>query len=471
MNKAEQLGTGKIGSLLFRFSIPAIVGMVVNALYNVADRAFVGQAEGSLGIAGITVSFPLMVIMMGFGMLVGLGANALISIRLGQKRSEDAEQILGNAATLLVLVSLSLTLLGTVFLNPMLKFFGASADVLPFAQSYLRIILFGAVFQAIGFGMNNFIRGEGNPKIAMYTMLIGAALNLALDPLFIFVFGWGLEGAALATVISQAASAVWVLSYFLGGKSLLKLHLKNLKLQWPVVWSIIELGSAPFFMQIASSAVITILNHQLGAYGGDVAISAMGVVFSVTMLFLMPIFGINQGAQPIIGFNYGARQFDRVKKTHYLASIAATLITLVGFASAILYPSAIISVFNRNDPQLIQMGSRALRIFLLMFPIVGFQIVTSNYFQAVGKPRAAMILSLSRQVFLLIPCLLILPEFFGLDGVFASGPVSDFGSSLLTGTFYLLEIRKLNRKHAHVSAEREKRGAAVNMNRFGSAAE
>ncbi|MFP4014985.1 MAG: MATE family efflux transporter, partial [Chitinispirillaceae bacterium] len=453
MNRADQLGTGRIGSLLFKFSIPAIVGMVVNALYNVADRAFVGQAEGSLAIAGITVSFPLMVVMMGFGMLVGLGANALISIRLGQKRNEDAERILGNAATLLVLVSLSLTLLGTVFLHPLLTFFGASADVLPFAQSYLRIILFGAVFQAVGFGMNNFIRGEGNPKIAMYTMLIGAVLNLALDPLFIFVFGWGLEGAALATVISQAASAIWVLSYYLGPKSVLKLHLRNLRLRWSVVWSIVELGSAPFFMQIASSAVITILNHQLGAYGGDVAISAMGVVFSVTMLFLMPIFGINQGAQPIIGYNYGARQFDRVKKAHYLASIAATLITLVGFTLAMLFPSAIISVFNRNDPRLIEMGSRALRIFLLMFPVVGFQVVTSNYFQAIGKPRAAMALSLSRQVFLLIPCLLILPGFLGLDGVFVSGPVSDFGSSLLTGTFFFLEMRKLNRKHADVSAE------------------
>ncbi|MFP4681483.1 MAG: MATE family efflux transporter [Chitinispirillaceae bacterium] len=453
MNRADQLGTGKIGSLLLKFSLPAIVGMVVNAFYNVADRAFVGQAEGTLGIAGITVSFPVMVILMGFGMLVGLGANALISIRLGQKRKEDAEKILGNAVTLLILISLGLTLLGTLFLKPLLQFYGASSDVLPYAASYLRIILFGAVVQAIGFGMNNFIRGEGNPRIAMYTMLIGAVVNLILDPIFIFGFGWGLKGAALATVVSQSMSALWVLSYFLGGKSLLKLRLVNIKLQWPVVKSIVTLGSAPFFMQIAASGVITILNRQLGIYGGDVAISAMGVVFSVAMVFLMPIFGINQGAQPIIGYNYGAMHFDRVKKTHYFASIAATLITLGGFSVVMLFPSQIISVFSRSDENLIQIGSRALRIFLLMLPVVGFQIVTSNYFQAVGKPRQALILSLSRQVLLLIPCLFILPGFFGLTGVFLAGPVSDFGSSLLTGTFYFFEMRKLNRKHAGVKTQ------------------
>ncbi len=454
MNRAEQLGTGRIGSLLLKFSLPAIVGMLINALYNVADRAFVGQAAGSLAIAGITVCFPIMVVLMGFGMLIGLGANSLISIRLGQKKKDEAEQILGNATTLLIGISLVLSVSGIIFINPLLRLFGASEAVMPMAAGYLRIILLGSVFQAIGFGMNNFIRGEGNPKIAMFTMLIGGLLNLLLDPLFIFVFGWGIQGAALATVISMAVSASWVLFYYLGGKSLLKLHVKYLTPHWPVVKSIVVLGSAPFFMQIAASVVTTLLNYQLGAYGGDVAISAMGVVFSVAMLFMMPIFGINQGSQPIIGYNYGARQFDRVKKAHLLASLAATVVTVGGFLAAVLFPSFIIGMFSRNDPHLLEIGTRALRIFLVMFPIVGFQIVTANYFQAIGKPHQAMILSLSRQVLLLIPCLIILPRFMGLDGVFASGPVSDLGSSLLTGTLFYLEMRKLKRKHEKVSAEK-----------------
>jgi putative MATE family efflux protein len=447
MNHADKLGTEKIGSLLLKFSLPAIIGMIVNALYNVVDRAFVGQAGGSLAIASITVCFPIMLILMGFGMLIAMGANALISLRLGQQKKDEAEQILGNATTLLVGIPLLLSIIGLLYLKPLLTLFGASTDVLPQASDYMRIVLLGSVFQAIGFGMNNFIRGEGNPKIAMYTMLIGAVLNLILDPIFIFGFGWGIKGAAWATVISMVASATWVLSYYFGGKSHLKLRLKNLWLRYSVVMPIFALGSAPFVMQIAASAVQTILNRQLSIYGGDLAISAMGVVFSVAMLFLMPIFGINQGAQPIIGYNYGARQFDRVKKTYQLASIAATAITTAGFLIAFFFPSAIIALFNRGDTQLIEMGSRAMRTFLFMLPIVGFQIVSANYFQAIGKPRHAMLLSLSRQVLLLIPCLFILPGFWGLHGVFMSGPVSELGSSLLTGIFLLFEYRKLDKNH------------------------
>jgi putative MATE family efflux protein len=447
MNRAEELGTGKIGSLLLKFSLPAIVGMVVNALYNVADRAFVGKGVGSLAIAGITVSFPVMLVLMGFGMLIGLGANSLISIRLGEKKKAEAEQILGNSIVLLIIVSVFLTASGLIFLKPLLDLFGASSSVLPFASSYLKIILIGSIFQHIGFGMNNFIRGEGNPKVAMFTMLIGGILNIILDPLFIFVFKWGIEGAAAATVISQMVSAIWVLSYYFSGKSLLKIHFKNFKLNWNVAKSIFVLGSAPFSMQIAASMVNTLLNKQLSYHGGDLALSAMGIVFSIGMLFLMPIFGINQGAQPIIGYNYGARQFNRVKKTHLLSSVAATVITTTGFFAAVFLPEVIIGFFNSGDNDLIELGSHAMRIFLSMFPIVGFQIVTSNYFQAVGKPHQAMLLSLSRQVLLLIPFLFVLPGIWGLNGVFASGPAADFGASLLAGTLFYFEMKSLQRKH------------------------
>ncbi|HLV30926.1 MAG TPA: MATE family efflux transporter [Chitinispirillaceae bacterium] len=447
MNRAEELGTGKIGSLLLKFSLPAIVGMVVNALYNVADRAFVGKGVGSLAIAGITVSFPVMLVLMGFGMLIGLGANSLISIRLGEKKKAEAEQILGNSIVLLIIVSVFLTASGLIFLKPLLDLFGASSSVLPFASSYLKIILIGSIFQHIGFGMNNFIRGEGNPKVAMFTMLIGGILNIILDPLFIFVFKWGIEGAAAATVISQMVSAIWVLSYYFSGKSLLKIHFKNFKLNWNVAKSIFVLGSAPFSMQIAASMVNTLLNKQLSYHGGDLALSAMGIVFSIGMLFLMPIFGINQGAQPIIGYNYGARQFNRVKKTHLLSSVVATVITTTGFFAAVFLPEVIIGFFNSGDNDLIELGSHAMRIFLSMFPIVGFQIVTSNYFQAVGKPHQAMLLSLSRQVLLLIPFLFVLPGIWGLNGVFASGPAADFGASLLAGTLFYFEMKSLQRKH------------------------
>jgi putative MATE family efflux protein len=325
--------------------------------------------------------------------------------------------------------------------------FGASEDVLPYAKQYLSVILWGSVFQGIGFGMNNFIRAEGNPKIAMFTMLIGAILNTILDPIFIFIFGLGVRGAAIATVISQGVSALWVLYYFLGGKSLLKIHLKNLKLKLAIVGKIFAIGSAPFSMQIAASLLTAILNKSLGTYGGDVAISGMGVINSITMLILMPIFGINQGSQPIIGYNYGAKRFDRVKETLKLAIAAATVIVVIGFIGTQLFPEQLISLFNSKDKELISFGARALRIFLIFLPIIGFQIVSANYFQAVGKPKQAMFLSLSRQVVILIPALLILPKFFGLDPVLIAGPVADVGSSILTGIWLFIELRHLDEKH------------------------
>jgi len=450
MDRSRLLGEENIGKLLLKFSIPAIVGMLVNAFYNIVDRIFIGNGVGKLGIAGITIGFPIMIILMAFGMLIGLGANALISIRLGENKKDDAELILGNSMILLILVSLIVSALGLIFLDPLLVLFGASKDVLPYAKEYLSVILFGAVFQSVGFGMNNFIRGEGNPRVAMITMLIGAVLNIILDYLFIFKFNMGIRGAALATIISQATSAVWVLFYFLGGRSLLKIHLKNLKLQFSVIGKIFAIGSAPFSMQVAASGITALLNNSLATYGGDTAISAMGIINSVTMMILMPMFGINQGAQPIIGFNYGAKKFDRVNKTLKLAIMAASTIVLIGFIATRLFPQQIIQLFNK-DKDLIKIGTNGMKIFLIMLPIIGFQIVSSNYFQAVGKPKHAMFLSLSRQVLLLIPALLILPRFLGLNGVWAAGPVADLGSSILTGTFLFYELRHLDERHAEMT--------------------
>jgi len=447
VDRSKQLGEEKISKLLLKFSIPAIIGMVVNALYNFVDRIFIGNGVGSLGIAGITISFPLMLIVFAFAMLIGFGATSLISIKLGENKKEEAELIMGNGLVLLIFISATISGLGLIFIDPLLQIFGASATVLPYARDYLTIILWGTVFMTVSFGMNNFIRAEGNPKIAMFTMLIGAILNIILDPIFIFVFNWGIKGAALATIIAQMVSTTWVLSYFLSGKSTLNLRSQNLKLQFPTAKKIAAIGSAPFAMQLAASLLNVIMNNSLNFYGGDVAVAGVGIINSILTLNLMPIFGINQGAQPIIGFNYGAQKFDRVKEGLKLAIIAATLVVTLGFLATRLFPQQFIALFNRDDPELIAFGAEAIRIFFFFLPIIGFQIVSASYFQAVGKPKKAMFLTLSRQVLLFIPLLLILPRFLGLKGILYAAPISDIGSSLLTGLWLLMEIKSLNKQH------------------------
>lgn len=446
MVRADQLGQEKISTLLLRFSVPAIVGMLVQALYNVVDRIFVGNGVGALGIAGLTLVFPVMLVQMAFSMLIGLGATSLISIRLGEGRKEEAEQIMSNAFVMLVINAALLSFLGLMFLDPLIRILGASEAVLPYSRDYLSIILWGSVFQSVGFGMNHMIRAQGSPKVAMATMLIGAITNTVLDPVFIFGFGWGIKGAALATVISQIVSCTWVLSYFLRGKSHLRLDLgKARRIEFQVVLQIMSIGFAPFAMQLAASVLNLILNQSLAHYGGDLAISAMGVVSSINTIFLMPIFGINQGVQPIIGFNYGAKKYERVKEALRLAILGATTLVTLGFISTRLFPTQFISLFSRNDPELMAFGLKAMKIVMIMFPVVGFQIVGANYFQAVGKPKKAAVLSLSRQVLLLIPALLILPRFFGLNGVFYALPVSDAGSTILTGILLWRELSHLGK--------------------------
>jgi putative MATE family efflux protein len=438
---------------LLRFSLPAIVGMLVNAIYNVVDRLFIARGVGPLGLAGATVAFPLMLVLMAFGMLIGMGGSSLVSIRLGERRERDAERILGNATGLMILISLTITGLGLAFLEPILRLFGASDTILPYAKSYTSIILAGSVFQGMGFGLNNFIRGEGNPKIAMVTMLIGALLNIILDAVFIFAFGWGVAGAALATVISQAVSAVWVLAYYVSGKSHLKIRAANLVPRPEIFMPMLAIGAAPFAMQLASSAVNGLLNNQLQRYGGDTAVSAMGIIFSVITFIVMPLFGLNQGNQPIVGYNYGAKNFERVRKTMLLAIGAASATVFSGFLVAQLAAPALARAFAGGSTELVALASRALRIYTLGLPLIGFQIVAAGYFQASGKPREAMFLSLSRQVILLIPLFIILPLRFGLDGVWMAPPVSDLLSALLTGVFFLRELRSLSKKNTAALAE------------------
>jgi putative MATE family efflux protein len=457
LDRSQELGEKSVFSLLMKFSIPAMVGMIVNALYNVVDRIFVGQGVGSLAIAGITVCFPLFAVNMAFSMLIGIGGAALISIRLGERKQEDAEIVLSNGLLALLILAAVMTVFGLLFIDPLLRFFGASEDVLPYARDYMSIILWGAVFQYTSFGMNHYIRAEGNPRTAMLSMIIGAVANTGLDPLFIYTFHMGVKGAALATILSQAISMVWVLSYFIRGNSLLKFHKKNFRVHTRVLGDIVSIGSAPFAMQLASSVLNIIMNNSLRSYGGDLAISAMGVINSISMMILMPLFGLNQGAQPIIGYNYGARNYNRVKATLKAAIVAATVIVSIGFLITQIFSRQLISIFNSKDSELINLGSAGLRIFMFMLPIIGFQIISSNYFQATGKPKYAMVLSLSRQVLLLIPALLILPRLFGLGlkGIWLSGPTADLGASLITALLLIRELRHLDEKHAQRMQEQE----------------
>lgn len=442
MDATQTLGQQPVGKLLWQFSLPAIVGMIVNALYNVVDSIFVGNGVGEVGLTAVTIAFPLMLVMMAFGMLIGVGSSTLVSIRLGENNKVEAEQILGNAVTMIAVLSLLLSGIGLLWLDPLLISLGAEPGVLPYARTFTRIILIGNVFMHIGFGLNNIIRAEGNPRLAMATMLISALLNVILNPLFLFVMKLGIGGSALATVISQLVSAVWVLSHFLSKDSLLRIRLPNLRPSGRIVRDIISIGMSAFFMQLAASVVTVLYNFALIRYGGDLAVAAMGIVNRITMLMLMPIFGISQGAQPIIGYNYGARQYQRVIETVKKAIYAASGLAFIGFLLVQLFNYRIAGLFNSN-PQLIALSGYGLSIMLSMLPIIGFQSVAAQYFQAVGKAKYALLFTMSRQVLILIPMILLLPQFFGLAGIWLAGPTSDIASAILTGIFLYREVRTL----------------------------
>lgn len=447
MDRQKQLGTENVKKLLVKFSVPAILGMLVNALYNIIDRIYIGHIKdvGALAITGVGLTLPIMTVLMAFSMLIGIGSAALVSIRLGQQRKDDAEKILGNAFTLICIIMTSITIIGLIFVDPLLSIFGASSNTFYYAKAYIVIILIGSITNALGFGLNNSIRAEGNPKMSMVTMLLGAILNIILDPIFIFGLNMGVRGAAIATVISQTANTIWVLKYFTSKKSTLKLKKKNFKIEKKIFLEIVSIGMAPFALQLAASVVTIISNHALRNTGGDLAIGAMTVINSVSLIFLMPIFGINQGAQPIIGYNYGAKQYKRVKDTLKIAIFAATMFVIIGFLTVQLFPLSIIKIFN-NDPKLMEIGVTGLRIFLCMLPVIGFQIVSSNYFQAIGRAKVSIFLSLLRQVIILIPLLLILPNYFGLTGVWMCGPISDISASLVTSVFIYREMKSLDKK-------------------------
>ena len=439
----------KISKLLIKFSTPAIVGMLVNALYGAVDTMFVGKFVNAKALAGVGFTFPVTNIIMAFGMLVGIGGAARISIALGAKRKKRAEKVLGNALILMLIISLLISVLGVFLAGPVMKFFGASGEVEEYALVFVRIMLAGSVFQIVGLGLNNVIRSSGSPKIAMVTMIIGGVINIILDYIFIVPFKMGVAGAAYATIIAQAVSCIWVLLYFFGKNSLLKIKASNLKLSYPIVMSIVSIGMAPFFLQVAASIIQVILNKQITDYSSQNynAVSAMAIISRIAIILLMPIFGINQGAQPIIGYNYGAKQYDRVKEALKLAIIASTIICVLDFAIIQLFPAKLLGLFTdlENDKEVVIIGTNAIRIYCLGFSLIGFQIIASSFFQSIGKAGMSMVLSLSRQVGLLIPLLLIMPIFFGLSGIWVSAPISDFLAFSISIFMIRKELKNLDK--------------------------
>ena len=446
MNRQKLLGEEKISKLLMQFSVPAIIGMMVNTLYNIVDRMYIGNIPevGGLALTGVGITMPIMTIIMAFGMLVGIGTSARISLKLGEHKRDEAEQHLGNAFILILMISIAIMVLGLTFMDQILGIFGASPETEIYASQYMQIIFLGTVFNMLSFGLNHSIRSDGNPKIAMFSMLIGAATNIILDPIFIFGLGLGVRGAAIATVISQIASMIWILYYFTKGKGSIKITRYSIKLKKAVIISIFSIGMSPFAMQVAQSIVQVLANNSLKAYGGDLAIGAMTIVNSISMIFMMPLFGLNQGSQPIIGYNYGAKKYHRVKDAVKIPVIVATIIVSVGWLLIQFAPELLIRVFS-GDESLLEMAKTGLRTFLFMLPVLGFQTISSNYFQSVGKAKISMFLSLLRQVILLIPCLIILPRIggLGLMGVWLAGPVADGLASIITGVVFFNSIRQL----------------------------
>jgi putative MATE family efflux protein len=443
----DRIGTDPIGRLLLDFSIPAIIGMMVNAIYNIVDRIYLGQGVDPLAIAGVGIVMPLMMIIQAVSMLVGIGANSLFAIRLGEGRSDEVEKIMGHAISFLFLLPAVCITICIIFIEPILRdIMKVSDQIFPYAYSYLRIILYGSIFAAMSPGLTHFIRSDGHPKTSMLVQIVGAATNIILDPIFIFTFNLGVAGAAWATIISQFVSFIFVMGYFSSKWTRLRFRIKFMKLNAKLVISICAIGFAPFAMQFAMSLVGILQNAVILQFGGDEALTAMTIFFSVLTVFIMPLLGIGQGAQPIIGYNYGAKNYERVKKCFKYSFLACTCVLTAGFAITQIAPGFCFSLFSRDTGHLRELGMLTIRICTCMFPIVGMQIMGGQFFQAIGKPVQSTILSLSRQIIFFIPSLLLLPSLFNaigfppIYGVYWTFPISDTFSTILSGTFILKQF-------------------------------
>lgn len=443
MENQQVLKEEKISRLLVKYSIPAILAMMVASLYNTVDRAFIGSIKdvGALAISGLGVTMPLFTILGAFCVAIAVGGSTNISIKLGEGNKEEAEKILGNTFALELIVGISIMVIGTIFLDKILYIFGASQDTLKYAKDYMSVILFGAWFNLPGFAMNSAIRADGRPKLAANMMIISCILNLILDPIFIFVFNMGIKGAAIGTVICQLFICIWSTHYFTIGKSNLKLKIKNIKIKFNILKAIVLIALTPFFMELAAGSIHLVTNRVLKIYGGDLAIGAMAAITSICLMFLMPVFGLSQGMQTIIAYNYGAKEYGRARKTLLNAAIAGTAILTLGSILIKLYPEQFIGIFTK-DRELVELALNGISIYSLTLPIIGISILGTVYFQSIGSAKLSMVLGLLRQVIILIPVILIVPRMYGLNGVWASQPIADIGAMLIVGTFLIRELRK-----------------------------
>ncbi len=448
----KELGTENIGTLLRRYATPAIIAMLASSLYNMVDSIFIGQGVGAMAISGMAVTFPLMNITAAFGTLVGVGCSTLISILLGQQDYKMANRVLGNVVILNIAIGIIVTILSLLFLDPILYFFGASENTISYARDYMVVIMLGNVISHLYLGLNSVLRSSGRPRLAMVSTILAVILNTILDPIFIFVFKMGIQGAAIATVIAQIVALAWVSRALCDKSQVLHFSREIFFFDWRIASRSLAIGLSPFLMNVAACFVVILINNQLKNYGGDLAIGAYGIANRLAFLFITISMGLNQGMQPIAGYNFGARKFSRVKealdKTIFCSMIALTL----GFAAGMAIPQVCVSLFT-HDVQLRAIAAKAFRIMVSLFPLVGFQIVVTNFFQCIGKVGKSIFLSLSRQLLFLVPFLAILPLFLGLDGVWWSLPASDAVATIVAFFMIRREMRSFERAQAVSVAE------------------
>jgi len=433
-----------IGALLWRLSIPATVGMVVMATYNLVDAIFIGRGVGTLGIAGLAICFPVQMIILAIGQLIGMGSASIISRALGAGDEARAHRALGNAITLTFLFAAALTTGGIVFLDQLLGIFGATEEILPYARDYLSVILWGTAFRTYAMSHNNIIRSEGRAKVAMTVMLIGAGVNIALDPIFIFGLDMGMRGAALATVLAQACTTTFIVIYLASGRSSLSMRLRDLRLSPPIVRETLAVGASSFGRMAAGSAAVVILNRTLGHHGGNTAIATYGILNRLLHFAFMPVIGFSQALQPVAGYNYGSRQFDRAKRALRISSVRSTIFAAGVFVVLIVFARPLVELFTR-DRELMELSVPALRTIALAFPMVGIQMMGAAMFLALGRAGPALFLSLSRQIIFLIPLVLVLPLVMGLNGVFVAFPIADVLATGVTVIMLTREFARLNR--------------------------
>ena len=445
-NQTEELGTCSVGKLLFKLAVPAIAAQIINLLYNLVDRMYIGHIAnvGKLALTGVGVCLPLIMIISAFAALVSMGGAPRASIFLGKGEKDTAEKTLGNSFTLLVIISITLTIIFLFFAEDLLLLFGASENTITYATSYMRIYSLGTIFVQLTLGLNAFISAQGFAKTSMMTVCIGAVLNIVLDPIFIYVFGMGVKGAALATIISQGVSCLWVLKFLTGKKTVLKIRLKNLVLDGKIVTSVLSLGVSPFIMQATECLIQLTFNNGMLKYGNDLYVALMSILFSLTQLIWMPLNGFSQGAQPVIGYNYGAKRFDRVKKAFKLQFTVSICFSLFAVALVEVFPTAFLKMFT-NDQELIDIGINSTRLFLAGMSVMGAQCACQQTFLALGEAKISMFLACLRKIILLFPLALILPNIanMGVWGLLLAEPVSDVVAASCTTIMFTIRSKKI----------------------------